>query len=174
VNLQQTAYIALGSNLASLAGNPMQTILAAIARLQPIVGEIIAKSSIYETEPVGFTDQPRFLNAVVALQTSLSPEALLLDLLAIEREFGRDRTLTPPNGPRTLDLDLLMVGQMVLDLPQLSLPHPAMAARRFVLAPLAEIAPILIHPLLGKTIATLLEELPREGGNKPTAVSILQ
>jgi len=167
----RTAYIGLGSNLASVAGNPTATLTAAIARLRSL-GEVVSRSSLYETEPVGYMDQPRFLNAAIALRTSLQPEILLLELLAIEREFGRDRSETTPKGPRTLDLDLLLMGDSIIDLPQLTLPHPAMAERRFVLAPLVEIAPELMHPMLKKTVTTLLRELPDEGVNRVTAVNI--
>lgn len=155
----ETAYIALGSNLPSIVGDSRATLRAAIDRLRSL-GKVAAVSSLYETDPVGYQAQPRFLNAAVALETELSPVELLTRLLAIEREFGRDRSQTPPKGPRTLDLDLLMLGNSVLNLPDLTLPHPAMSERRFVLAPLAEIAPRAIHPVSGKTIARLLRSLP--------------
>jgi 2-amino-4-hydroxy-6-hydroxymethyldihydropteridine diphosphokinase len=167
-----TAYIGLGSNLNSPAGGPKATLAAAIARLSSL-GEIIAQSSRYDTEPVGCAEQPRFLNAAVALRTELKPLDLLDHLLAIEREFGRDRGTTPPKGPRTLDLDLLLVEDAIVNHPQLALPHPAMAERRFVLAPLAEIAPHLVHPILRKTIQDLLRELPDEGENRVHSVNIL-
>ena len=137
-----------------------------------LLGTVTAQSSFYETEPVGNTDQPRFLNAAVAIQTELQPIEVLDQLLAIEREFGRDRKQTPAKGPRTLDLDLLLMGDCVLSDDRLTLPHPEMAMRRFVLAPLAEIASDAIHPTLGKTISALLNELRDEGQNRIEAVHI--
>ncbi len=167
----KTAYIGLGSNLTSSAGGPRATLAAAIERLASL-GTVKARSSFYETDPVGFASQPRFLNAAAAIETGLEPTILLDRLLAIEREFGRDRCRTPPKGPRTLDLDLLLMDDLVLNLPQLKLPHPEMGGRRFVLAPLAEIAPHLVHPDYGKTIAALLAELGDEGENRIGAVNI--
>ena len=164
-----TAYVGLGSNLPSRAGTPLETIRSAIRALQD-VGEIVAQSSMYETAPVGMTDQPSFVNAAVALRTHKAPEALLAAMLGIERSLGRDRSPGVLKGPRTLDLDLLMVDGLVINTPVLSLPHPALAERRFVLAPLAEIAPGLKHPVLGKTIRELLLALPDAGANKNEGV----
>ena len=136
----QTAYIGMGSNLASRAGPPQATLAAAASQLESL-GRIMARSSLYSTEPVGYVDQPRFLNAVVALETGLDPRALLDGLLLIEREFGRDRSEGIPNGPRTLDLDLLLYGEQRISEPGLEIPHPRLAERAFVLVPLCEIAP---------------------------------
>lgn len=152
------AAIALGSNLPSPFGGPEANLREAFRRLR-ILGDVTATSSIYRTEPVGYLDQPLFANAAALLATELSPVVLLRELLLIEKSFGRDRTSAPPKGPRTLDLDLLLYGNEVLHDPALTLPHPAMHERRFVLAPLAEIAPALVHPTLGITIAGLLRNL---------------
>jgi len=154
----ETAYIALGSNLPSPAGSPHETLDAAILRLGEL-GQVLARSSYHSTEPVGYADQPAFLNAAMALQTALGPHTLLDRLLEIERSFGRDRSHGIANGPRTLDLDLILYGDLVLSTQNLQLPHPRMAQRAFVLTPLAEIAPETIHPQLLKTVSQLLQDL---------------
>ena len=159
------AYIALGSNL----GDRGQMLSFAGDRLGRL-GRVVARSSVYETEPVGYRDQPAFLNAVLALDTQLEPLPLLHALLAIERELGRDRSHGVANGPRTVDLDLLLMGDSVVAQEELTLPHPALADRRFVLAPLAEIAPQLRHPQSNQTMAELLALLPDEGENSISAV----
>jgi 2-amino-4-hydroxy-6-hydroxymethyldihydropteridine diphosphokinase len=115
-------------------------------------------SSFYETEPVEFTDQPWFLNCVAALEVALEPAQLMGELLRLEREMGRERG--QKKGPRLIDLDILLFGDAVVNTPELTIPHPAMARRRFVLEPLAEIAPELVHPTLHKTVRELLAELP--------------
>ncbi len=152
------AAIALGSNLASQVGDREANLRAALDRLAAL-GTVTAVSTFHETDPVGYLDQPRFLNAAALLRTTLPPLELLRSLLAIEQSLGRDRSATVDKGPRTLDLDLLLYDDAVLDTPELTLPHPAMSQRRFVLAPLAEIAPRLLHPVLHRTIGQLLDEL---------------
>ncbi len=170
--MSHLAAIALGANLPSLAGPPEQTLSAAMDDLAA-AGTIFARSSLYCTEPVGIAKQPPFVNAAVTLATDLDPEALLDLLLAVERRYGRDRVSGARNGPRTLDLDLLLLDDLVVNSPRLTLPHSALAERRFVLAPLCEIAPNLRHPILGKSMAELLATLPDEGPNRAAAVQKL-
>lgn len=165
--MRYTAYIGLGSNLASSEGDSAETVRAAIRALARL-GSVTAQSSLYRTAPVGYREQPDFINAAAALETELEPESLLGEMLAIERRFGRDRNMSIPKGPRTLDLDLLLVldvreDAVVFKSGALTLPHPEMEKRRFVLQPLAEIAPELRHPVLEKTMQELLAELPDHG-----------
>ena len=164
-----TAYIGLGANLPSSAGPPSATLANAVTRLASM-GRVTARSSLYSAEPVGFAAQPRFLNAVVALETELSPRALLEALLSIEREFGRDRTSGIANGPRTLDLDLLIYDIWSINEPGLEVPHPRLAERAFVLVPLTEIAPQAIDTRSGLTVSQLLEGLRQSNGSEADAV----
>jgi 2-amino-4-hydroxy-6-hydroxymethyldihydropteridine diphosphokinase len=152
------AVIALGGNLPGPAGPPDVTLAAAVTRLATI-GRITACSSLYSTAPVGVTDQPRFLNAALTLETVLSPFELLGALLTFEQEFGRDRLNAIPDGPRTLDLDLVLYGDLVVHLAGLEIPHPRFAHRAFVLVPLSEIAPNLRDPRSGRTMSELLQAL---------------
>lgn len=160
-----TAYIALGSNL----GDRAEHLRAAIADLAQL-GTVQAVSSFYETDPVGKVVQPDFVNAVVHLRTALPPQQLMAELLRIEQRHGRDRRGFPSKGPRTLDLDLLSYDDLVLETASLTLPHPALAERAFVLVPLAEIAPQWRYPVSGKLVAQLLAELPRDGDSSAAGV----
>jgi 2-amino-4-hydroxy-6-hydroxymethyldihydropteridine diphosphokinase len=165
-------YIALGSNLPSPAGPPDATLAAALPHLATL-GGITARSSLYSTAPVGIPDQPRFLNAVVALDTALSPFDLLDALLSIELNFGRDRSASVPNGPRTLDLDILLYGDLVLSTAGLEIPHARLAQRAFVLIPLAEIAPTLRDPRSGLTVTQLLANLaPNDSAAEPAVARV--
>ena len=144
------AFIGLGSNLGDRE--------AALRGALELLGEdVVAVSSFRETEPVGYLDQPAFLNAAAALETGLAPRALLERLLGVERELGRTRE-GPRHGPRTIDLDLLVYDDRVIDEPGLVVPHPRLAERRFVLEPLAELDPDLVVPGRGR-VADMLARL---------------
>jgi 2-amino-4-hydroxy-6-hydroxymethyldihydropteridine diphosphokinase len=145
-------YLSLGSNL----GNREQNLEEAVRRASTL-GRVVAVSSFYETEPVEVTDQPWFLNCVLALETTAEPAQLMRELLRIEHEMGRQRLVK--KGPRSIDIDILLFGDAVVNTPDLTIPHPEMTRRRFVLEPLAEIAPDLLHPVSQKTVTLLLAEL---------------
>ena len=148
-----TAYLALGSNL----GDKEANLRRALELLQQRWVEVVKTSSFICTEPYGVTDQPQFLNGVCEVRTSLAPLALLHTLLDIEQEMGRVRLRHW--GERNIDLDLLLYEDVVMDTPELILPHPDMQNRDFVLLPLAEISPEIIHPTLQKTISELVISL---------------
>jgi 2-amino-4-hydroxy-6-hydroxymethyldihydropteridine diphosphokinase len=167
------AYIGLGANLPSRAGSPEATLAAAVARLASL-GRVVGCSSLYSTAPVGFADQPRFLNAVVGLETDRSPRELLEALLAVEREFGRDRGAGIANGPRPLDLDMLLYGDLVLSEYGLEVPHPRLAQRPFVLVPLSEIAPAVRDPRTGNTMQQLLDHFSRENASESVREDVAQ
>lgn len=147
-----TAYIGLGSNL----GDRLRLLRKAVWDLSR-VGALTGVSSLYETEPVGYREQPWFLNAVVVLETELSPHQLLRYMQELERAAGRQRSF--PNAPRTLDLDLLLYDDLVLNEEELVLPHPRLHERAFVVVPLVEISAMIQHPVFRLPMRQLLEQL---------------
>jgi len=148
------AFIGLGSNLGDREANLRQA-LDHLARTTDT--SVVRASSLYDTEPVGVEDQPHFLNAVAQLETRLTPQQLLWNLMLIERRLGRVRSQRW--GPRTLDLDLLLYEDLVIDEEDLQVPHPELTKRSFVLVPLVELEPLLLHPVTGETMLALLQQL---------------
>ena len=149
-----TVYLLTGGNM----GNRLNHLQQAAEFIQQKCGKIVAQSSIYETEAWGKTDQPAFLNQALQVETDLSPDALMQALLDIETEMGRTRTIKM--GPRFIDLDILLIDDLIQTSALLTIPHPALPLRKFALLPLAEIAPLLMHPLEKKSILELLEICP--------------
>ena len=151
-----TVYLALGSNL----GDRRENLRQAIASLSPQL-DIKARSFVYETDPWGFEEQPKFLNMAVKAQTYLEPEPLLKHLKRLEIALGRQASF--PNGPRLIDIDILFFDDIVMDTPILTVPHPRLHERGFVLLPMMDIAPDLVHPLLKKSIRDLLASSSVDG-----------
>jgi 2-amino-4-hydroxy-6-hydroxymethyldihydropteridine diphosphokinase len=149
-----TVYLSLGSNV----GNRQANLRAALDRLAAPDLQVTRVSPIYETEPVDYTEQEWFLNLVAEAETDLSPIDLLSRTRQIENALGRQRTI--PKGPRTLDIDILLYGSIVVHTPTLEIPHPRMHDRRFVLAPLADLVPALRHPITHQTIREMLDAAP--------------
>ena len=154
------AYLLIGGN----EGNRLFHLKQAVTNIEIFCGEILILSSLYETAPWGRSDQPAFLNQALLIQTPLQAAALMQSILQIEEEMGRKRI--EKYGPRSIDIDILFFNNDIIDQPQLKIPHPEIQNRRFVLEPMNEIAPSLLHPLLGKTIQELLSKCPDQLGVK--------
>lgn len=156
---EHTVYLALGSNL----GDRLANLKEAISSLTPQM-DVKAKSQIYETPPWGYTDQPKFLNQVVRAKTYLDPEPLLKHLKRLEIALGRKESF--PNGPRLIDLDILFYDDLILNTPSLVIPHPRLQERAFVLLPLMDLSPELVHPVSKKSVRELLAACSLEGIEK--------
>ena len=150
--MKHTAYIALGTNL----GDRLANLHAAIRSLPPEI-KVLAKSHVYETPPWGYEDQPAFLNMIIKAETELEPKSLLKYLKQLEVELGREQNFRW--GPRLIDLDILFYDNLVINTPLLVIPHPRLHERAFVLVPLADVAPDLIHPILQKSVSQLMAEV---------------
>lgn len=149
-------YLGLGTNI----GNRRRNLITAAALLAERAGDVLSISSFYETEPVGFQSDNQFLNAAVYLETTCSPQELLEITQAIEREMGRtSKSVNGQYKDRIIDIDILLYGDWVINQETLTLPHPLMQEREFVMAPLAEIAPMVVHPVSGKTMQQIFEEI---------------
>lgn len=157
----KTAFLSLGSNL----GDREALLNQALERLQAAGVRTVRRSTIHETEPQDFRDQPWFLNMAVEVETDLTPRELLASIQKIEAELGRQRTI--PKGPRTIDIDILFYANLIIGTPELEIPQPRLTERRFVLDPLSEIAPDLRHPVTGKTIREAQAALPQSPAPSP-------
>jgi 2-amino-4-hydroxy-6-hydroxymethyldihydropteridine diphosphokinase len=157
-----TAFLSLGSNL----GDRDALLNEALARLESAGVHVARRSSIHETEPQDYLDQPKFLNMAVEVETDLTPQELLAAIQKIETEMGRQRTI--PKGPRTIDIDILFYANQVITTPELEIPHPRLTARRFVLDPLSEIAPNFRHPATGQSVREAQAALPQPPAPSPT------
>lgn len=151
------AYLGLGSNL----GDREWHMRCGMRRLVARGVNVVALSAIYETAPLGYTNQPPFLNMVACVQTHLRPYALLDACLSVEQEEGRTRPFL--NAPRTLDVDILLYDEQVIASPRLTVPHPRLADRAFVLVPLCDLAPDIVHPVLGLSFRTLAQQVGEQG-----------